>query len=349
MPNNFYYFFSFLLVVSWSTLHGQSPFELDEGFRQIVVPTTFHKQSQKALFDNGAQLTVFFVEKEEDLKNFKVVHTAEIIDAENRRKKTYLTKGNAFSIAGIKVPRKIEVLVVVGIPKLLKERGIQLIVGNNVIGQSDWMIDFKTQTLSNCSPDLNYTTDDYFELPLISLPSTPYATVVQSNNQTDTVGLDFGYNGTLMTGKSHYMSAPQWEKYTLSESSIETRIDTQQMGAQNQLMFAGGWCVQQLPVYRSERVQRSLLGIDFLKAFDRLLLLNSERKLLLQKRENHQYTFPSWQVYNNKVVSVTKAIKNLRKVPKRSVIIGAARTASSPPAPLLRLPLTQYQAQCTTD
>ncbi len=298
MRNSISIFFIFLFGLNYA----QVPFQCDSVFKSIRLDITVAGVTKKALFDNGFDLSVIFLEEKNDLDRFDVERETFIIDAKGNRNPAYLLKKVKIEIAQLDIKAKQNILAFIGVPKVLKELNVSFVLGNNFIEKFDWKIDFEQNYISIVKDFDELETDSIVSLKLLQSTRPGNFMELISNQVADTFRIDFGNSNTLMTSNKKLFKDPQFVKISKNESINGFSIDTLLMHVENNLKLSEKLCVTDLPIFVQNTSYSNLIGLDFFIPFGQIYLVNSERLMLMPKINRYQYTYRKEVRYNNEVL-----------------------------------------------
>ena len=248
----------------------------------IFVDVKIKGKKMKFLFDNRVDYTAITRSKLDYISKKKVPKfTIQGIDATGKTITISVTK-KKYNIHMDKIHSRINLLILDKVPEFFKEKGVDGILGNDVISELDWTLDFE-QHRAKMYKDEEFTANDFLKIDKFKNDSINLKISLEDKQDIISVPfeIDLGYSGKLICNLDSLqyknpnlysigLTSSLARKNTIMESTIEI----------GNLEFRE-FKIMNVPIENSKEIQKNLLGVSFLSKFDKVILYNSKNQLWL--------------------------------------------------------------------
>lgn len=304
-------FYILLLILVLSTpSSGQINFTLNKEFKQILMPANINKEERLLLFDNASQVSILFISKDE-LRNYKVIGKTFIIDSDGKKDTAYIVNGR-IKIQKLKIKEKTKFLAIVGSPpEILSERGVNGILGNDLISKFNWIIDLRNQYINTSySNSLSTSESSFWKISDFKDGNGIFAAILCSKTFKDTFSIDFGYNQIITTKDSAFFHDILYRKLSFSETVHGLRKDTSIIYLSDKLGFINSACLHNIPIAWDNINKSNLIGMGLLTKFNRIYIDNKNTEIWVQGKDSIDFLLPFMQTFNQKLMSIIFAPLN---------------------------------------
>jgi hypothetical protein len=284
----------------------------------IFINVNIKGNNYKFLFDTGAFTTVFYdienVVKTDKNQSVNMINSMKDIDTTY----SFPKKDIPFELADydIKIKGINKFIISKDIPKEFKDYNIRGVLGNNIISKFDWYYDFANNKLVICKDKRNIDKSEYVSITFDNVYRTECELITDKNcSLYDKYLIDTGYSDILFHSKVDCYK--DYINYKSKIVTIAKNIDiTDEKIIKTDLEF-GNLKITGIPVNISDIINSdNLLGIKFLKSFEKIYFLFSENKMLLKKQKKYTFTLTSPSVYDGKIYSFLENPSNLNHFKK---------------------------------
>ncbi len=324
--------FVFLLLSIPIYLFSQKTISFKENNNQILIEVIINNKPFTFLFDNGCERSILF-DKKENLHNHNIIAKTLVYDANEKSDTVFIAKYK-IRIPYLNIKQKIKILIIEP-PIILREQGINGILGNDIISLYNWEINFTKHTIG---VHRKIDTRNFIKLANFENHNRELSTVLSLDNESiDTFAIDLGCNQTL-TRKQINKRNIQYVNIGVQESVIESNIDTAFIVNSN-ICFLKQHCFTNIPIYWDKKNKYNLIGVGFLKKFDVSFIDNSNHIFWVKKKKEIQFYLPNVKVFNSRVVAINYA----KERNKTHLKIGQVLTKEQSKAiKSFKLPLSKY-------
>lgn len=285
-------------------------------FNYLVVKCKYKGKVLRFIFDNGAEISLV----RKDLFRRVKVFRGTVVDAKHQAKEFEMTKKKIkmkLMLPSETIVVKQPFILMDTLPELFVRNHIDGVLGNNVISQFDWDIDFKTRTVDILGSE-NETKDGFYEIAKNGdelIQSVIYTGDSLNVKEEIQVLLDCGFNGIVKMSKK---VVDEYSEFCLFRKGLTGSIISQSHVFSPILasdLILDDMKVSNIPIVFSERFPKgsALIGLGFLSKFEKVIILNSKGKLLLKKKTSIEFTILSPDVKNDKIYGYLTDECNLNK------------------------------------
>ncbi len=269
----------------------------------IFINVIIKGNNYKFLYDTGAFTTVFYdidnaIKIDKD-KRLRMINGMKDVDTTY----SFPKKDIPFVLADydIKIKGINKFIISKDIPKEFKDYNIRGVLGNNIISKFDWYYDFADNKLEIIKDKRNIDKSKYVSITFDNLYRTEGELITdKSCTVKDKYLIDTGYSDILFHSKIDcYID---YINYKSKIVTVAKNIDiTDEKIIKTNLEF-GNLKITGIPVNLCNKSNSdNLIGIKFLKTFEKVYFLFSENRVLLKKQIKHTFTLTSPDVYDNKI------------------------------------------------
>lgn len=293
---------TFVLLCTSYYSYSQIDMLFNEELNQITIPLTINNSSHVFLFDNACQASILFAEREE-FSQYNIIGKSWLIDADGHKDTVYIAK-EKIKITGLGIKSKIKLLLTKQ-PKILADLGISGIIGNDIIAQYNWLLDFKKKKIDTYRNIQGLTKEKLIKIADFRGKDGMLYSRLYLNQYADTFQIDLGFNQTLLSSKQPLNYQAEYIKVTYTESLTHKSIDTLSIFLADTLCFATNHAFSHVPIYVDSSAKSKLIGIDFLKQFETIYMDNASNSLWLTKKDVFQFTIPTAKCHKSNIMSCT--------------------------------------------
>ncbi len=310
-----------LLLLSGLSLKAQTiGLESNVDTTQLFIRIQLDGQTHKMLIDNGAAKTIFFLTKEERSR-FKKISESKVRDAYNRESSIYIIRKATLEIPEIQFKYKGSFASLEERPLTLQEYDVDGILGLDILSQMNYSIQFKTLMFSLDEADAFQNEDDWFALSMIQSEDQLQAIAIESISnkrqvRKDTFTIDLGYNQIACRQKRNDLGDVMGIKLGFTETVLGMKIDSSYFESMD--LILGSLHVHNLPMANESRIESSLLGFQFFKAFNEIYFDNTSQTLWVKKIKSNVFSFDGETIFQDRVVAQYIAIEDIH-LPRISI------------------------------
>ncbi len=269
----------------------------------IFINVKIKGNTYKFLFDTGAFTTVFFdIEdkmKADKNKKINVINYTKDVDSTY----SFPNKDIPFVLTDydIKVKGINKFIISKDIPKEFKDYNIRGILGSNIISKFDWYYDFTNNKLEICKDKNSINSNEYLSFTFDKVYKTECKLTTDKNDVlNDKYLIDTGYSDILFHSKIE--SYKDYLNYKSKIVTVAKSIDITEEKITKVNLEWNNLNITGIPLNICDKSNSdNLIGIKFLKAFDKVYFLFSENKVLLKKQKAYTFTLTSPSVYEDSI------------------------------------------------
>jgi hypothetical protein len=195
------------------------------------------------------------------------------------------------------------------------------ILGNDLISKYDWYFNFKTYTISRVKnkPKKNINRDDFIVLNITKNQDRDFLEFDFLNTdggvyQNIPLFVDFGKTGIISINDT--LNIPNIQLYKnlhLNTTAGGTAVRVSDLSTSNIKLNKYLLHNMILNIYPKSQNQSNAIGLGFFKMFDKVYLLNSEKKILLSTITNYTYKIKSITKKEGKIFNMLIPLNEFTK------------------------------------
>jgi hypothetical protein len=307
-----------IIVILFFTSSNMYP--ISDTVQYFIVKVKIEGVHLNLIFDNGAQKTVLF---NSQLLNEHNSFEAGLISASKDTVVAKISKNRmTIELANFDIVEKLQIVSIPNNMEIVtKLYNIDGILGNDLISKYDWYFNFKTYTISRVKnkPKKNINRDDFIALNITKNQDRDFLEFDFLNTdggvyQNIPLFVDFGKTGIISINDT--LNIPNIQLYKnlhLNTTAGGTAVRVSDLSTSNIKLNKYLLHNMILNIYPKSQNQSNAIGLGFFKMFDKVYLLNSEKKILLSTITNYTYKIKSITKKEGKIFNMLIPLNEFTK------------------------------------